>query len=302
MPAHDLPYLCMDKQITDKMQNMFVTETHGGITTVHYKDFIHYCRVTDNTPCHGITTDHIVVYIFSGEMQIRAAGKTYRLKKGDAYLLCRNHMNRKESKPLANGEPFEGVFFYLTIPMLRQTMRQQNLSAKGTLAFAHKPPFIPLPHHPFIDNLFASLRTFFKSSHCPDERLMDLKMQEIVLTLIEIKPELHTLLFDFAAPMKINLKDFMEQSYTKRLTIAELAYYAGRSPATFKTDFATEFHMPPGRWIMQRRLEEARRRMNEEGKRPSEVYREVGFKTLSHFSTAFRRQFGYAPSEQPGNG
>ena len=47
---------------------------------------------------------------------------------------------------------------------------------------------------------------------------------------------------------------------------------------------------------MSRRLEEARRLIEEEKERPLDVYLRVGFKNLSHFSTAYKRQYGYPPS------
>ena len=36
--------------------------------------------------------------------------------------------------------------------------------------------------------------------------------------------------------------------------------------------------------------------MEQRGERPNDVYLRVGFKNLSHFSTAFKSQFGFPPS------
>jgi AraC-like DNA-binding protein len=43
-------------------------------------------------------------------------------------------------------------------------------------------------------------------------------------------------------------------------------------------------------------LEQAYFLIKEKGKKPSDVYLEVGFEDLSHFSFAFKKEFGKAPS------
>jgi AraC-like DNA-binding protein len=47
---------------------------------------------------------------------------------------------------------------------------------------------------------------------------------------------------------------------------------------------------------MQKRLEEAYFRIEKKGKRPSDIYLDLGFEDLSHFSFAFKKRFGRAPT------
>jgi AraC-like DNA-binding protein len=54
--------------------------------------------------------------------------------------------------------------------------------------------------------------------------------------------------------------------------------------------------LSPQKWLIRKRLEEARRKIDNEGKTASEACFEVGFKNLSHFSTAFKRQYGFPPT------
>lgn len=106
-----------------------------------------------------------------------------------------------------------------------------------------------------------------------------------------------TELFNFNEVWKIDLMDFMEQNYTEDLTLEEFASYTGRSLATFKRDFAEIGSLPPPKcWIMEHRLEKAKRMLLEEGVSAHEVGYMVGFKNRSHFSQAFKKQYGYAPA------
>lgn len=77
--------------------------------------------------------------------------------------------------------------------------------------------------------------------------------------------------------------------------MSEFAAYTGRSLATFKRDFASISDLPPQKWLIRQRLEAARRMICDEGRRVSDVYLEVGFKNRSHFTVAFKKQYGFAP-------
>jgi AraC-like DNA-binding protein len=77
--------------------------------------------------------------------------------------------------------------------------------------------------------------------------------------------------------------------------LEKLAFLTGRSLATFKRDFEKIFHCPPSRWLLEQRLKEAHYLMKEKNARPSEVYLDVGFESLSHFSHAFKRSYGVPP-------
>ena len=89
----------------------------------------------------------------------------------------------------------------------------------------------------------------------------------------------------------------MEDNFRSDLTVEQFAHFAGRSLTSFKNDFTAVFHNTPQRWLTQRRLQEARRLMEDNGETASDVYLKVGFKNLSHFSTAFKKEFGFPPSQ-----
>jgi AraC family transcriptional regulator, exoenzyme S synthesis regulatory protein ExsA len=44
-------------------------------------------------------------------------------------------------------------------------------------------------------------------------------------------------------------------------------------------------------------LEEAHYLINKKNKKPSDIYLDLGFEDLSHFSFAFKKLFGYPPTQ-----
>ncbi len=67
------------------------------------------------------------------------------------------------------------------------------------------------------------------------------------------------------------------------------------SLATFKRNFASISDLPPQKWLIQQRLEAARKMICDERRQVSDVYMEVDFKNRSHFTVAFKKQYGFAP-------
>jgi AraC-like DNA-binding protein len=57
------------------------------------------------------------------------------------------------------------------------------------------------------------------------------------------------------------------------------------------------FNETPSRWLVKKRLEEAHFLITQKNKKPSDIYLELGFEDLSHFSFAFRKQYGQTPTQ-----
>jgi AraC-like DNA-binding protein len=120
---------------------------------------------------------------------------------------------------------------------------------------------------------------------------------EGIYALLNNNEMLYPILFDFAEPWKIDLLDFLNDNYMDDLSMEQIASFTGRSLATFKRDFKKISNLTPQKWLIKKRLEMAYIKLKEENKKVQDVCTEVGFKNLSHFSTAFKKQYGIPPTE-----
>lgn len=107
---------------------------------------------------------------------------------------------------------------------------------------------------------------------------------------------LYASLFDFTEPWKIDILDFLNENYMYDLSIQEIASFTGRSLSTFKRDFKKISDLTPQRWILLKKLEKAHEILSHKEKKVLEVGAEVGFKNRAHFTKAFKKQYGYAPT------
>ena len=95
---------------------------------------------------------------------------------------------------------------------------------------------------------------------------------------------------------EVFLLDFLNKNYMYEFTMEDLAHYTGRSLATFKRDFKKISDLTPEKWLIRKRLEVAYNLMKEGRNKVVDVYTKVGFRNQSHFSAAFKKQYGIAPT------
>jgi AraC-like DNA-binding protein len=141
-----------------------------------------------------------------------------------------------------------------------------------------------------------SLVPYLENGNQIGEQLVKVKIKEAVLIFMDANPDLKHLLFDFSEPGKIDLEAYMNEHYQFSGDLMQFAYLTGRSLSTFKRDFEKIFHTTPNRWLLEKRLEEAYFLLKKKKMKAMDVFIDVGFKDYSHFSFAFKKMFGIAPS------
>jgi AraC-like DNA-binding protein len=231
--------------------------------------------------------------MIGGELQFQTNEGVQKYSAGHLGLIRRNQLTKAIKMPAANGQPFTSISIFLPQDFLRAYSQKHTIGATGVYKGA---PMLLLKNDAFIKGFFNSLIPYFDA---PDELTADLaalKTEEAIALLLRHDETLKELLFDFQAPHKIDLEAFMNRHFMYNVTMGRFATLTGRSLATFKRDFQKQFATSPEKWLHHKRLEYAHYLLTQKKQKPSEVYLEVGFENLSHFSTAFKQEFGYSPS------
>lgn len=234
---------------------------------------------------------HMLIWFISGETKIVQPNATYIFKKGDIFLIPRNQLATIINYP-KDGQPHKTVVMHLSISRLRDFYANLNVIPKSLES--HK--IYCFNNHPLLESCLASLVPYFDMQELPAE-IASLKITEAISILRAIDQGIDHVLANFEEPGKIDLVSYMEKNFMFNLPLEKFGYLTGRSLTTFKRDFSKAFHTTPQRWLTQKRLELAHYQFVEKKKRPIDVCYEVGFENLSHFSYAFKKHFGYAPTE-----
>jgi AraC-like DNA-binding protein len=236
--------------------------------------------------------DHVFSYHISGTLLVNDGNKEHIFKEGDFRFVKRNQLAKFLKQPPPGGE-----FKTLSIILDQETLKSLSIEFGYTADKTQPSPnVVVLKSDPLYKSFMDSILPYGNLSPDENKALLSLKVKEAVLLLLRNEPSLKDILFDFTEPGKIDLEAFMLQHYQFNVGLNRFAYLTGRSLATFKRDFEKTFHTSPGNWLLQKRLEEAYYLIKEKGNKPSDVYLEVGFEDLSHFSYAFKNAYGVAPS------
>lgn len=251
---------------------------------------------TDDRGCAHCNREHTLIYINSGELEITDGHRKTILHPGDCAFLRRDNRMWLQ-KRVRDGKPYHSIVMKFSREYLKEFFQTLNRRKIPKDAKREKASLVKFPSNRLdVRSLFESLLTYFEAGISPDDDVLKLKMSEGMLAILKTDENLYASLFDFADQWKIDIVDFMEKNYMNDLSMNELAYYTGRSLATFKRDFKKVSEITPQKWLIRRRLEAARELICKGGRKISDICFDVGFKNLSHFSKLYKEMYGMAPT------
>ena len=154
----------------------------------------------------------------------------------------------------------------------------------------------------FIKRFVESLLDISKLSKKIQSRILETKFEEIMLYLVEFKGV--EFLYSLISNSNNEYQKFIqtiESNQLNKLTIKELSFISNMSVSTFKREFEKHFRSTPSKWFQEKRLEHAAFLLKNNSKRPSDIFEEIGYETLSNFTQAFKLKFGLTPKQYQSN-
>ncbi|GAL63741.1 helix-turn-helix domain-containing protein [Algibacter lectus] len=234
--------------------------------------------------------EHFFLFLIKGTLNGYDGSKIATLKSGDYCIARKNHLSRYNK--LKENDEFEKVVVVFDELFLRQFQEKHTPNVEK---HSFTDAFLTLAKNKQIPNFINSLMPHYNGTGKIETAFQDIKREELLFILLKMQPELSGVFFDYGKPQKINLEEFMHQNYKFNVSLNRFAFLTGRSLSAFKRDFKQIFNNTPNRWLVQKRLQEAYFLIEKKKKKPSEIYVDLGFENLSHFSFAFKKQFGMSP-------
>lgn len=164
---------------------------------------------------------------------------------------------------------------------------------------AGKPAF-PVPLVPASPAAYALMHRLRRLARAPGGR--ELELEESSLAILD-----SAIAVSRGAPTKLGaslarrrradaVRELLAARLGLRVTLSEIGREVGVSPFHLAREFRDETGIPIHRYLNRLRLRVALARVSRDGRGLTAIALESGFSSHAHFTDAFRREFGAAPS------
>ena len=190
------------------------------------------------------------------------------------------------------------VVFFVSDLFIKNTLRSSKVWSQS-LRKENVPSLIRVDTDDTLHAFFNSVVPYFLRTKDINKPLLELKFKELILNVVS-NPKNEDITSFFEGMLHDSFEDstrtIMEENFRYNLGIEEFARMCNRSLSAFKRDFEEHFMTTPGRWLLEKRLQEAEFLLKSTSKPISDIAFETGFENLSHFSKTFKNKYGNSPA------
>lgn len=248
--------------------------------------------------------DYLLVYIKEGECHLHAEGTDYILRSGDFCLVQPNDYHI--IKGITNT-----VTPYIHLDFFFNPEREKSFPSPGGLVDLSEYNSLVQPRL----NDFHNVRIPVKFTPSEPTPFRDTLMQMIGLwldrnsfTVLKVQllgTELLTMLLkDFSeldrplvhSSQSLNwITSYFSLHLSEPLSVADMAAQAQLSPSRFAVLFREQFGLTPHQYLLQVRIQHARRLLDNSGLPMADIAEYCGFANVHHFSKVFKNINGHPP-------
>jgi|GEM_PF-410193 len=221
---------------------------------------------------------HLIHFILSGHVRQECNGRSYDLRPGQVIWYHEDEW--------VTGTVEEGPWLFYSVNFITPALPPPGFEARQIIP--HDPPA--------LSALFARLLSAWKGAACASrEYRVQAALLEILATLSGARP---------AATVKPGSQLWWEIETRARtclhepLTLAELARWSRRSPATLTRAACEAVGMPPLQRLRAIRMSLARGLVRSSRMTMNEIAGRIGYQRVHEFSRAYRRHFGLSPTAE----
>lgn len=238
--------------------------------------------------------EHLLIFVLDGTETITYGKQKHVVGKNEMILLKKaTVINFEKQGNPDNDNIYDSLMFFIKDELLKEFLTTANVKISKIEEEAATKVV------PMSDCLVAaaySLKPYFSYPEI-NQGLLRLKLIEMLYGISECSKSMFRQILQLRNPVRVDIRQVVEQHYASPITLPELAYLSGRSLSSFKRDFQTIYNVPPAQWIREKKLQKASEMLQNTTLSVSEICYSLGFENISYFSQVFKKHFNLPPSE-----
>lgn len=241
------------------------------------------------------THHNYFVYVIKGKKKWSSQDQEVLAEAGDCIFI------RKGAHSIYQyfDDEFCSLFMFVPDEFIKDTLLENRVNIEETDTKNDSPPILRVHADKMLEAYFLSFLSYISNTKNSVKKLAELKFRELILIVASgtENPEIVRYFRSLCNTSGPSVQSVMESNYTYPMKLEEYARLSGRSLSTFKRDFKEVYRTTPGKWLTKKRLNHGRYLLETTDKSVTEVVLDCGFKNSSHFSHAFKKEFGITALE-----
>lgn len=233
-------------------------------------------------------------FLMEGYKEVHSDVKSIAISNTE-FLLMKSGKCLMTEKLTGTNNSYRSVLFFFSNEAVLQFVKKYSISLSKS---AEKKTIQSIPFNRYLRSFAESLTGLNDLSSSSRNRVLQVKLEELLLYLID------KLGNGFLEPLITSVNDYdlhfqevIANNKLNKLTLNELAFLCNMSLSTFKRTFEKNYQVSPSKWFQERRLEHSAILLKNQQKRPSDIYLEIGYESLTNFIQAFKSKYGVTPKQ-----
>lgn len=236
--------------------------------------------------------DACFIHFKEGNTTINASTQQVTLNAKESVVLkCGRYFSNLQ--PIPHLDSYEVIVVHLS----RELLTDIYQTGIPTVTKSLNSSIQKISEQALITEFINSLEFYFQNPQIVNDQLLELKVKELILLLIQTSnsESILTLFSQLFTNQETNLKEIVNAHLFSDCTVQDLAYLAHMSESTFKRRFKELYHDSPANFFKVKRLERAAELLSLPNLTITEITFQVGLNDVAHFSRSFKSMYGCSP-------